>query len=494
MIRSQFSGNNLYILALKIYMMALLPDSIGLYTDYYELTMAYGYFRKSRQEEKAVFDYFFRTNPFENGFTVFAGLRDLIELIQHFRYSRSDLDYLRKMGFPADFLDYLGGFSFTGTIESVEEGEIVFPGEPLVKISGNLIETQLIESLVLNILNFESLVATKAYRIRQVVGHRIFSEFGLRRAQGLGAVMASRASCIGGADSTSNVLAAKEYDIPPSGTQAHSWIQSFDNELEAFRTYAEIHGNDTILLVDTYDTLRSGIPNAITVAREMEAKGDHLKGIRLDSGDLAYFSKKTRKMLDEAGLDYVMIVASNQLNEQVIQSLLYEQDAPIDAFGVGTELVSGKPDAALDGVYKLAEIQGLPRMKISENLQKVTLPGNKKLIRFLDSDGMFFRDGIFLENETLSGEIIIHHPIHPEKSTNVTGLRVESLLQPVFLNGKSLVPDKNPAQIHLYLKERIALLPVEHQRFVRPHIYKTGISKELLQVRNRLMNNAGKSF
>jgi nicotinate phosphoribosyltransferase len=474
--------------------MALLPDSIGLYTDYYELTMAYGYFRKGRGDEKAVFDYFFRSNPFENGFTVFAGLRDLIDLIQHFRYSPSDLDFLREQGFPDDFLHFLAGFSFSGTIESVEEGEIVFPGEPIVKISGNLIETQLIESLVLNVLNFESLVATKAYRIRQVVGQRIFSEFGLRRAQGTGAVMASRASCIGGADSTSNVLAAKEYDIPLSGTQAHSWIQSFSSELEAFRAYAEIHGDTTILLVDTYDTIRSGIPNAITVAKEMEIQGTRLKGIRLDSGDLAYFSKKTRKMLDEAGLNYVKIIASNQLNEKVIQSLLYEQDAPIDAFGVGTELVSGKPDAALDGVYKLAEIEGSPRMKISENVQKVTLPGNKKLIRFLDADGMFFRDGIFLENESLSGEIIIHHPIHPEKSTNVSGLSYESILQPVFQTGKSMVPGKNPAQIHEYLKERMGRLPVEHQRFVRPHIYKTGISEKLLQLRNRLMQDAGKTF
>jgi nicotinate phosphoribosyltransferase len=472
--------------------MALLPDSIGLYTDYYELTMAYGYFRKGRQVEKAVFDYFFRTNPFENGFTIFAGLRDLMDLIQHFRYSPSDLDYLRKQGFPEDFLDFLAVFRFTGTIESVEEGEIVFPGEPLLKISGNLIETQLIESLVLNVLNFESLVATKAYRIRQVVGNRSFSEFGLRRAQGLGAVMASRASCIGGADSTSNVLAAKEYDIPPSGTQAHSWIQSFDNELEAFRAYADIHGNNTILLADTYDTLRLGIPDAITVAKEMEVKGDRLKGIRLDSGDLAYLSKKARKMLDDAGLEYVKIVASNQLNEQVIQSLLNEQNAPIDSFGVGTELVSGKPDAALDGVYKLAEIEGFPRMKISENVQKVTLPGNKKLIRFLDAEGMFYRDGIFLENESLSGDTIIYHPIYPEKSTNVTGLRFESMLQPVFLNGRSLVEEKNPAQIHQYLKKRIALLPVEHQRFVRPHIYKTGISERLLQVRNSLMQQSGK--
>jgi nicotinate phosphoribosyltransferase len=470
--------------------MPLSPDSIGLYTDFYELTMALGYFRKGRQDETAVFDYFFRTNPFENGFTVFAGLGDFLEMLEKFRYSSSDLEYLKSQGFPDDFLDYLAGFNFRGTVSSVEEGEIAFPREPLIKITGNLIENQLIESLLLNIINFESLVATKAYRIRQVAGNRGFSEFGLRRAQGWGSIMASRASCIGGADSTSNVLAAKKYGITPSGTQAHSWIQSFGNELEAFRSYAEIHGNDSIFLADTYDTLRSGIPNAIRVAKEMEARGERLKGIRLDSGDLAYLSKKARIMLDEAGLDYVLIVASNQLNENVIRSLLTEQGAPIDSFGVGTELVSAKPDAALDGVYKLAEVGGFPRMKISENVVKLTLPGNKKLVRFYDSEGFFYRDGIFLENESLSGDLVIHHPIYPEKNTNVTGLKSEILLQPVFHNGKSHLDDKTPYQIHEYLKERIALLPVEHQRFVRPHLYKTGISHELLQLRNELIQKS----
>lgn len=467
--------------------MSLFSDSIGLYTDYYELTMSYGYFRFGRHQEQAVFDYFFRTNPFDNGFTVFAGLRDLLDFVQHFRFSEEDLYYLSKQGFTHDFIDYLSGFSFTGRIESVEEGEIVFPGTPLLKVSGNLIETQLIESLVLNVLNFQSLVATKAFRIRQAAGKRLFSEFGLRRAQGLGAMMASRAACIGGADSTSNVMAAKKYDIPPSGTQAHSWIQSFPDELKAFRSFAEIHGENTILLVDTYDTLHSGIPNAIATAREMESRGIRLKAIRLDSGDLAYLSKKARQMLDKAGLTYVKIVVSNQLNEEVIRSLLQEQNAPIDAFGVGTELVSGKPDAALDGVYKLSEIDGIPKMKISENVQKITLPGNKQVVRFYDSEGFFFRDGIFLESETLSGELVIHHPVFPEKQTNVGGLKQEVLLHPVFENGHSLIPQKTPGEIYGFLKERIARLPVEHQRFIRPHLYKVGISGDLLNLRNNIL-------
>jgi nicotinate phosphoribosyltransferase len=472
--------------------MTLLPDSIGLYTDYYEMTMACGYFKGGRKDEQAVFDYYFRTSPFGNGFTVFAGLRDLLQYVQHFRYADDDLDYLHSQGFPENFLDYLKGFSFSGKIESVEEGEIVFPGSPLLKVSGNLIETQLIESLVLNVLNFESLVATKAFRIRQAAENRLFSEFGLRRAQGLGAMMASRAACIGGADSTSNILAAKQYGIPPSGTQAHSWIQSFSGELEAFRSFVEIHGENTTLLVDTYDTLRSGIPNAIMVAREMESSGIRLNAIRLDSGDLAYLSKKARQMLDDAGLPYVKIVVSNQLNEEVIRSLLQEQNAPIDAFGVGTELVSGKPDAALDGVYKLSEINGSPKMKISENVQKVTLPGNKQLVRFFDAEGFFFRDGIFLENEILKGDLVIHDPVFPEKKTRVGGLPHEILLRPVFENGNTLIPDKRPGEIYGFLKERIARLPVEHQRFIRPHLYKVGISGDLLKLRNDIMHSHGK--
>ena len=369
--------------------MPIFPENSGLYTDYYELTMAYGYFRKGRAQETAVFDYFFRTNPFKNGFTVFAGLRDFLEMLGHFRYGEAELEYLRKLNYPTDFLDYLASFSFRGNIYSVEEGEVVFPGEPLMRVEGTLIEAQLIESMLLNVLNFESLVATKAFRVRQAAGPRIFSEFGLRRAQGLGALMASRAAVIGGADSTSNTMAAMKYGIPESGTQAHSWIQSFDSELEAFQAYAEVHGSKTILLVDTYDTLRSGIPHAIATAKTMEARGERLSGIRLDSGDLAYLSKKARKMLDHAGLSYVKIVASNQLNEDVIRSLLHEQDAPIDAFGVGTELVSAKPDAALDGVYKLSAVNGSPRMKISENVEKVTLPGVKSLIRFYDPRDSF---------------------------------------------------------------------------------------------------------
>jgi nicotinate phosphoribosyltransferase len=467
--------------------MSFYQGSIGLYTDYYELTMARGYFDFGRQNESAVFDYFFRTNPFQNGFTVFAGLRDFLQMIQQFRFSDNDLHFLSKQGFSDAFLKFLAGFQFRGRIYSVEEGELVFPNEPIVRVEGTLVEAQLIETLLLNVLNFQSLVATKAYRIRQVTGDRIFSEFGLRRAQGPGGIMASRAAAIGGADSTSNVMAAALYNIPVSGTQAHSWIQSFSGEYEAFSAYASVHGSNTILLVDTYNTLKSGLPNAIRVAREMENRGERLKGVRLDSGDLAYLSKKARKMLDSEGLHYVKIVASNQLNEYVIKSLLTEQDAPIDAFGVGTELAAGKPDAALDGVYKLSAVNGSPRMKISENIEKVTLPGIKKLIRFSDNEGMFYRDGIFLEEEKISDETSIFHPVYPEKNTRVTGLKSENLLNPVYADSINLLSDKNPLEIYGYLKKRIACLPVEHLRFIRPHLYKVGVSKGLLDMRTKFV-------
>lgn len=461
-------------------------QSLGLYTDFYQLSMAQGYFYSGQKSQRATFDYFFRSNPYKGGFAVFAGLQDFLDLIQQFVYSSEDLEYLKNQGFKAEFLDYLKEFRFAGTIQSVNEGEIVFPNEPLMQVSGNLIECQLIESLLLNIVNFETLVATKAFRIKLVAGDRIFSDFGLRRAQGFGALHASRAACIGGASSTSNVLAGKIFDIPVTGTQAHSWIQGFETELEAFRTYANINPENTVLLVDTFDTLKSGVPNAIIIASELEQSGQRLKAIRLDSGDLAYLSKKARKMLDSAGLSTVKIIASNQLNEFVIKSLLNDQNASIDAFGVGTEMVTGKPDAALDGVYKLADINGLPKMKFSENVEKSTLPGIKKLCRYFDENGYFYRDAILLEHENPEETDTIFHPVYPGKNTSVKGLKFEYLLHTAVENGKVLIQPKKPSEIHQYLVKRAQLLPAEHQRFISPHIYKTGISEQLMSMRNKL--------
>ena len=466
--------------------MPLASDYWGLYTDFYELTMAQGYFFCGKKDDTATFNYFFRTNPFQGGFTVFAGLQDFLKMLSNYSFSGSDMEYLKEQGFKSEFLEYLKYFRFSGNILSMPEGEIAFPNEPVLQVEGNVIECQLIESLLLNILNFESLIATKAFRIKMVTGDKIFADFGLRRAQGLGALHASWAAVIGGASSTSNVMAGKMFDIPVSGTQAHSWIQSFDSEIEAFRAYAKIHPENTVLLVDTYDTLKSGIPNAIQVAKEMEKEDHRLKAIRLDSGDLAYLSKKARKMLDEDNLDYVKIIASNQLNEHVVKSLLKDQEAPIDGFGIGTDLITGKTDAALDGVYKLSEINEQPKMKLSENIEKVTLPGKKQVYRCYDSDGSFYRDAILLADENPNEAEYIYHPIYPERKTQIESLKKEPLLQMVVKKGDIIPAKKNAEEIHQYLVKRAALLPEEHKRFISPHIYKVGISEKLMETRNTL--------
>jgi len=468
-------------------------ETLGLYTDYYELSMAQGYLLAGKKDENTIFDYFFRTNPFEGGFLVFAGLADLLDALSNFRYSEQNLNYLRKLGFHAGFIEYLKGFRFNGTIVSVREGELVFPNEPILRVEGNIIEAQLIETLVLNILNFQSLIATKSFRIKLACGEKPFSDFGLRRAHGTGGIQASRAAIIGGASSTSSAQSGFLYPIPVSGTMAHSWVQSFSDELTAFREYARFNPDQTILLVDTYDTLRSGIPNAIIVAKEMENNGNKLVAIRLDSGDLAYLSKKARKMIDAAGLFYIKILVSNQLNEYVINSL-HEQGAPIDGYGVGTELVTGKPDASLDGVYKLALCSGLPRMKISENIEKMTLPGKKSLYRYYDSEGNFYRDGIMLENEDPDLCESICNSVYPDKWTSLAGLKKELLHRKVYELQAISQPLPDPMESQEYLFSRAALLPAEHKRFIMPHIYKVGISRQLLTLRDQLRQDIGNKF
>jgi nicotinate phosphoribosyltransferase len=455
--------------------------------------MAQGYYYSGKQDETAVFDYFFRTNPFKGGYLVFAGLADFLEQLQFFKYDEEAISYLTKLGLKSEFLNYLSHFKFGGKIHAVKEGELVFPNEPIVRIEANLIEAQLIETLLLNILNFQSLIATKAFRVKLAANGKIFSDFGLRRAHGFGGLQASRAAIIGGASSTSNVQSGFMYDLPVSGTMAHSWVQSFDNELEAFRTYAKINPKTSVLLVDTYDTLRSGVPNAIIVAKEMEQLGEQLVAIRLDSGDLAYLSKKARKMLDKEGLSLVKIYVSNQLNEHVIKSL-EDQSAPIDGFGVGTELVTGKPDASLDGVYKLCVSAGKPSMKISENIEKNTLPGKKMVWRFFDEEGHIFRDGILLDDEIPGKCEWLYHPTQPDKKTQVCKLQKEQLLQPVFENGVVLQSMPSPLECHQYLLQRAGLLPEEHKRFIMPHIFKVGISAQLLNLRNDLVSSYARRY
>jgi nicotinate phosphoribosyltransferase len=364
---------------------------------------------------------------------------------------------------------------------------VVFPHEPVVRVSGPILQVQLAETLLLNLLNFESLIATKASRIRLAARDRRIVDFGMRRAQGLGCLQASRAAIIGGVDATSNVLAACLDGLETSGTVAHSWVQSFDSELEAFRAQARSFGHATVLLVDTYDTLRSGVPHAIQVAQEMSERGERLLAIRLDSGDLAYLSRAARGMLDAAGLPHVKIAASNQLDETVIKSLL-DQEAPIDIFGVGTKLVTSFDCPALDGVYKLCSARGTPRMKLSDVYRKMNLPGDKRVYRLSDEDGTLRGDVVVLEGEKPPSRMV--DPFETERSAEIGGLSAEPLFREVMARGR--VVGKLPGAVDSarIARESLSLLPREHQRFENPHVYRVGISPELFQLRRRLVEES----
>ncbi len=457
-----------------------------LYTDLYQLTMGQAYFKENTHETPSCFDYFFRKLPFNGGYVILAGLEPLFEVLNDFRFCESDLDYLKGQGFDTQYLEYLKEFRFKGRVLGMREGEIVFPNEPILRVEGTMLECQLVETVLLNFVNFQSLIATKASRVRQSAGSRVLADFGLRRAQGTGAMLATRASIIGGFDSTSNVWAALNYGIAASGTMAHSFIESFDSELEAFRAYAKTFPDKCVLLVDTYNTISSGIPNAITVAKELEGQGHKLKAIRLDSGDLAYLSKKARQVLNQNGLNYVNIVVSNQLDEHVIKSLL-DQGAPINIFGVGTSMIIGRPDGALDGVYKLSEFAGTPKLKISENLQKTTLPGRKKVLRFVDDEGLFQADCIVLEGDSIPGEMF--HPTEKDKSLSLAGLTPHELFVQHMEDGKVLAEKNTLLDLQKGVMERLKSLPPEHKRFDFPHIYKVGVSAGLLDLKIRLVKS-----
>ena len=458
----------------------------AIYTDFYELSMAQGYFLSGRKSDKACFDYFFRKLPFKGGYTVFAGLGDLLEILQDFKFSDTEIDYLRKQGFKEVFLNYLKQFQLNCDIQAAKEGEIVFNNTPVLTVQGNIIEAQIIETLLLNILNFESLIATKASRIRQVSGDRIVLDFGLRRSQGFGGIQASKASVIGGLNGSSNVYAGLVHGLNVSGTMAHSWIQSFSDELTAFRTYAKHFPENTVLLVDTYNTLSQGIPNAIKVAKELKESGHSLKAIRLDSGDLAYLSKKARKLLDKEGLEHIQIAVSNQLDEYLIKSLI-NQKAPIDIFGVGTKLVTAYDDPALDGVYKLASVNNEPTLKISENVEKITLPGFKKVTRYLNNDGSFYADGISLSDEKENS--VIEHPHFSMKKTKLNGLESYPLLHPVMTNGVVQIEIPTVQQSADYCKTQLEKLSPEYKRFDNPHVYKVGISPKLKSLRDKIIQS-----
>lgn len=456
----------------------------ALYTDLYQLAMGQAYYLKGKHRTQATFDYFYRKAPFEGGFVLFCGLEYALEWLENVSFSEEDLQYLSDQGFDKGFVEYLAGFKFTGTVKSVAEGDVVFPFAPILTVTGPVVECQIAETFLLNCLNFQSLIATKASRIRYIAGEdKILAEFGLRRAQGYAGLQASRAAFVGGFDATSNVLAGKTFRVPITGTMAHAYIQSYDDELTAFRDFAETHPYNCVLLVDTYNTLKSGIPNAITVAKEMEKTGKKLIGIRLDSGDLAYLSKAARKMLDDAGLSYVKIAASNQLDEHVIRSLR-EQRAAIDIFGVGTNLVVGHENAALDGVYKLCSFEDKPRIKISENLKKMNFPGEKQVYRYFNDDGQFVADAITFE--TLEAPGSMAHPFEPHKRMPLRPASARPMLKAVMKDGKRLFPERSVRDIAMAAGENLRQLPDEHKRFDFPHVYKVGLSREMEQLRDRL--------
>ncbi len=466
--------------------MPILKNDTGLYVDLYELTMAQGHFMNGKNDLPAVFDYFFRGIPYGGGYVIFAGLMDLLEMLERYRFDDDDCAYLESIGLDKEFTKYLSNFKHRLTIHAPREGEIVFPNEPIVRVEGSIIEAQIVETVLLNMLNFESLIATKAARIRYAAGEKIVSDFGLRRAQGLAGIHGSRAAIIGGIHSTSNVFSAKLFDLKTTGTQAHSWIQTYGDELEAFRQFAKVFPQRCILLVDTYNTLQSGVPNAITVAKEMESRGEKLQAIRLDSGDLAYLSKRARAMLDEAGLQYVKIIASNQLDEYIIRSL-DTQGAPIDGFGIGTRLITGNNEGALDGVYKIAMVGDTPLMKISDNIEKMTLPGCKKIYRYINGEGIFNGDAVVLDSE--EGVDWMYHPHKPDMFKRMDTMKKEELTQIVMNNGEVVIEKESPYEIAEYVQRRMQMLSEEHKRFEFPHIYKVGISKQLMELRSKMIRD-----
>lgn len=478
----------------------LYQGSLALLTDFYQLTMAYAYWKAGKAEEEAVFNLFFRKNPFQGGYTVAAGLDYIIDFCRNFRFEEDDLEYLRAMKnednrpvFESAFLDYLKNMEFSCDLEAVEEGTVIFPHMPIVKVKGPLLQCQLLETPLLNIINFQTLIATKAARIVHAAKGDSVLEFGLRRAQGIdGALAASRAAFIGGSSATSNVMAGKLFGIPVSGTHAHSWIMSFDSELEAFKAYAAAFPDKCIFLVDTYDTV-NGVRNAIEVGKVLREKGKEMLGIRIDSGDLAYYSNLAREMLDEAGFPNAKIVASNDLDEQIITSLKM-QEASINVWGVGTKLVTAYDQPALGAVYKLAAVKKAdgswePKVKVSQQSIKINIPGIQNAVRF-SKNGKAVADMIFLEGENLSkSQHMIIDPVDPtkRKKINTTGLDQELLLRSIFEKGKKVYDRPDIQQIKGNAKRNLAQFDKTHKRLVNPHIYPVGLEERLYEMRTQLV-------
>jgi len=473
----------------------------ALLTDFYSLTMAQGYWKKY-MDRKAVFEMFFRRQPFEGGFSIFAGLGPLLRKLERFTCSGEDIAYLRSLGlFEEGFLDYLKNFRFQGTLWALDEGTVIFPQEPLIRVEGGLIECQIIEGMLLNIINFQSLIATKTARVWLASGKGSVMEFGLRRAQGPdGAMSASRASFIGGAGGTSNTLAGKEYGIPVLGTMAHSWIMAFPSEETAFEAYAEMYPDKTVFLIDTYDTLKSGTPNAIKVGKKLTARGKKF-GVRLDSGDMHYLSVEVRRMLDAAGLPEATITVSNDLDEAIIQALT-DAKAPIDTWGVGTRMVTGGEDAAFTGVYKLAARESEAgvleaAIKFSDNPDKTTNPGVKQVWRIKDRNGLAVADVLGLDMPGEGPDLLekgrhylFWHPAADYRhfSHTIEG-SVEPLLKVRLHRGLPLGEEESLQTIRNRVQGELDSFDQSYKRLLNPHIYKVSITEGLRNLKLELIKS-----
>lgn len=464
--------------------------------DFYEMSMANGYFTNGMKDKIAYFDMFFRKVPDNGGFAIMAGLRQLIDYLKNLKFTQKDLELFSKKGFNEDFIDYLRDFKFSCDVWAIPEGTPIFPGEPIITVKGPVIEAQLIETMVLLTINHQSLIATKANRLKRAAGDRIVMEFGSRRAQGYdGAVYGARAAYIGGCDATACTIDERDFGIPAVGTMAHSWIQLFGDELEAFCAYARQYPDNCTLLVDTYNVLKTGIPNAIEAfKREVLPRGFRPKGIRIDSGDITYLSKKARKMLDDAGFPDCKIVASNSLDEIIIRDMLM-QGAQIDSFGVGERLITAASTPVFGGVYKIVAVEengvAVPRIKLSENVAKITTPCVKKLYRLFDNEtGKALADVITLVDEELEGleSYELFDPVYTWKRKKVTNFTAKPLLVKIFDKGESCYQSPDIKDIKAFCNEQVDTLWDEVKRFENPHTYYVDLSEKLWSEKKRLLD------
>ncbi len=466
-------------------------------TDFYEITMANGYFENGMHEKIAYFDMFFRRVPDDGGYAIMAGVEQVIDYLKNLKFNEEDIEYLKsKKIFNEKFIEYLKNFEFSCDVWAIPEGTPIFPGEPIVVVRGPLIQAQFIETMVLLTINHQSLIATKTSRIVRAAEGRPVMEFGSRRAQGGdGAIYGARAAYIGGAVGTACTISDRMFDIPALGTMAHSWVQSFDSEYEAFEAYARSYPENCTLLVDTYNVLKSGIPNAIKVFDEvLKPLGVRPKGVRIDSGDITYLTKKTRKMLDDAGYPDVSIVISNSLDEYIIQGIL-KQGAKVDSFGVGERLITSKSEPVFGGVYKLSAIENngeiIPKIKISENVAKITIPCFKTLYRlFSNETGQAIADVIALHDEEINEneEYVLFDPEHTWKRKTVKNFTARKLLVPIFEAGKCVYESPKLSDIKAYCKEELDKIWDEVKRFENPHIYYVDLSQKLWDIKYKLLS------